>query len=137
MKPFTFDVLKKLPRELGRAGIFTTPHGPIETPAFVVVGTKATVKALTIEQLKGIGVQVVLANTYHLYLGPGEEIIRDSGGLHSFMHWDGPMVTDSGGFQVFLLGDDFDARTSKFELEGALIQHAVSIYTPNHEISHV
>ena len=114
MKPLTFDVLKKLPRKLGRAGVLTTPHGSIETPSFVTVGTKATVKALTPVQLREVGVQVVLANTYHLYLEPGEEIIKEAGGLHAFMNWNGPTITDSGGFQVFSLGDAFGGSISKF-----------------------
>ena len=114
MKPLTFDVLKKLPRKLGRAGVLTTPHGSIETPSFVTVGTKATVKALTPVQLREVGVQVVLANTYHLYLEPGEEIIKEAGGLHAFMNWNGPTMTDSGGFQVFSLGDAFGGSISKF-----------------------
>ncbi|MCH7597843.1 tRNA guanosine(34) transglycosylase Tgt [Patescibacteria group bacterium] len=117
MKPLTFDILKKIPHQLGRAGVLTTPHGSIETPAFIVVGTKATVKALTPVQLKEIGVQAILANTYHLYLEPGDEIIKDSGGLHAFMHWDRPAMTDSGGFQVFSLGDAFGAGVSKFAHE--------------------
>lgn len=102
--PIRFEVQKKLPGKLGRAGILETPHGVVETPAFVAVGTKATVKALTPEMLKHVGAQVTLANTYHLYLQPGDDIIRQAGGLHSFMNWNGPLMTDSGGFQVFSLG---------------------------------
>lgn len=92
---------------LGRAGLLETPHGVIETPAFVTVGTKATVKALTPEQVKSLGAQVVLANTYHLYLEPGEQILKQAGGLHQFMNWSGPTMTDSGGFQAFSLGAAF------------------------------
>jgi queuine tRNA-ribosyltransferase len=86
-----------------RAGSFTTPHGVVETPAFMAVGTLATVKALDPEDLKAIGCQMILSNAYHLHLRPGDELIRDLGGLHRFMVWDGPILTDSGGFQVFSL----------------------------------
>lgn len=98
---------------LGRAGTIKTPHGDIQTPAFVVVGTKATVKAVSPEQVKDFGAQVVLANTYHLYLQPGDYRIRDAGGLHKFMNWDGPTMTDSGGFQVFSLGAAYGKNISK------------------------
>lgn len=88
-----------------RAGRWTTPHGVVETPAFMPVGTQATVKGLLPDQLKAVGVQKLLANTYHLALRPGAELIADLGGLHRFMDWDGPILTDSGGFQVFSLAD--------------------------------
>lgn len=113
MKAIDFKIEKKLDGFLGRAGTLTTPHGVILTPSFVVVGTKGTVKALTPEQLKELGTPVVLANTYHLYLQPGDEIIRDAGGLHKFMNWQGPMMTDSGGFQVFSLGVAYGKELSK------------------------
>lgn len=86
-----------------RAGIFQTPHGPVETPRFMPVGTAATVKGITPEQLAKTDAQMVLANTYHLHLQPGESIVEQAGGLHRFMGWSGPMLTDSGGFQVFSL----------------------------------
>ena len=98
---------------MGRAGVLETPNGSIQTPAFVVVGTKATVKALTPEQVKGLGTQVVLANTYHLYLQPGDEIVAEAGGLRKFMNWQGPTMTDSGGFQVFSLGAAYGKEISK------------------------
>lgn len=98
---------------LGRAGLINTPHGDIQTPAFVTVGTKASVKSLTPEQIKHAGVQVVLANTYHLYLQPGDELIRDAGGFGKFMNWHGPTMTDSGGFQVFSLGAAYGKEISK------------------------
>lgn len=88
-----------------RAGVFRTPHGDLHTPLFAPVGTQATVKAIEPRDLKEAGASLVLANTYHLYLRPGDELIRDLGGLHQFMRWDGPMLTDSGGFQVFSLGE--------------------------------
>ena len=86
-----------------RAGVFVTPHGAVRTPAFMPVGTAATVKALDPEELRAIGAQMILANSYHLHLRPGDEVVREMGGLHRFMAWDGPILTDSGGFQVFSL----------------------------------
>lgn len=112
MKPISFQIEKKM-TGLGRAGVLTTPHGVIHTPAFVTVGTKATVKALTPEQITELKAQVVLANTYHLYLEPGDEIVRDAGGFGAFMNWRGPTMTDSGGFQVFSLGAAFGSKVGK------------------------
>lgn len=108
-----FKIEKKLDGTLGRVGEIETSHGVILTPSFVVVGTKGTVKALTPEQTKGLGSQVVLANTYHLYLQPGDELIKKAGGLHKFMNWNGPMMTDSGGFQVFSLGVAYGKEIGK------------------------
>jgi len=115
MKPISFTIEKKMPgqKALGRAGTITTPHGDIKTPAFVTVGTKATVKALTPEMVADLGAQVVLANTYHLYLEPGDELVRDAGGFAKFMNWKGPTMTDSGGFQVFSLGVAFGSKVGK------------------------
>lgn len=113
MKAIDFKIEKKLEGALGRAGSLTTAHGTILTPSFVVVGTKATVKALTPEQVKEADIQVVLCNTYHLYLQPGDDLVRDAGGLHQFMNWKGPMMTDSGGFQVFSLGAAYGKEISK------------------------
>lgn len=107
MRDFSYKVTKKMPGTLARAGVIHTPHGDIETPAFIVVGTKATVKALTPEQIKLTGAQAVLANAYHLYLQPGSKRIDAAGGVAKFMHWDGPTFTDSGGFQVLSLGVGF------------------------------
>src|SRR5687767_6599063 len=86
-----------------RAGVFTTPHGAVDTPAFMAVGTLATVKALDPDDLRAMGARMILANAYHLHLRPGDELVRELGGLHRFMAWDGPILTDSGGFQVFSL----------------------------------
>jgi len=108
-----FKINKKLPGKLGRAGEITTPHGIIQTPAFVVVGTKGTVKSLNPEQVRDAGAQVVLANTYHLYLQPGDEIVKKMGGLNKMMNWHGPSMTDSGGFQVFSLGAAYKKGISK------------------------
>ena len=88
-----------------RRGIVHTPHGDIQTPVFMPVGTQATVKSMTPEELKQIGAQIILSNTYHLYLRPGESIVKEAGGLHKFMNWDRPILTDCGGFQVFSLSD--------------------------------
>ena len=106
-KPFYFEINTKLAETKARTGTIHTPHGQIQTPAFIPVGTKATLKALTPEQLKATGAQAVLANAYHLYLRPGHKIIDDAGGLHKFMNWQGPTFTDSGGFQVMSLGVGF------------------------------
>jgi queuine tRNA-ribosyltransferase len=106
-----------------RCGVFHTPHGPLETPVFAPVGTKATVKALTPRDLADIGATLVLANTYHLYLRPGDELIAGLGGLHDFMGWPGPILTDSGGFQVWSLGDintvDDEGVTFQSHLDGS------------------
>ncbi|MEC9423724.1 MAG: tRNA guanosine(34) transglycosylase Tgt [Nitrospinota bacterium] len=96
-----FEVVKKHSHSSARLGILTTPRGKIDTPCFMPVGTQATVKALTRENLESIGAQIILGNTYHLYLRPGHELIQSLGGLHKFMNWTHPILTDSGGYQVF------------------------------------
>ncbi|MFC1925884.1 tRNA guanosine(34) transglycosylase Tgt [Chloroflexota bacterium] len=98
-----FEIVKTCPRTGARAGILSTPHGEAPTPMFMPVGTQGTVKTLIPEELASIGVKMVLSNTYHLYLRPGMEVIQDLGGLHRFMAWEGPILTDSGGYQVFSL----------------------------------
>ena len=131
MLPITFDVLKRMPRELGRAGIIHTPHGDIETPAFVVVGTKGTVKSLKPEDMRDfVGNQAVLANTYHLYLQPGHKVIKEGGGIHKFANWNMPTMTDSGGFQVFSLGAAFGTGVTKFA-SGAVDSGDQSKSVPN------
>ena len=107
MRPFSFEVKHRLDGTLARTGIIHTPHGDIQTPAFIVVGTKANVKAMVPEMVHGVGAQAVLANAYHLYLQPGHELIEKAGYLGKFMNWDGPTFTDSGGFQVLSLGSGF------------------------------
>jgi queuine tRNA-ribosyltransferase len=102
---FQFDCQAQCSHTKARAGTFHTPHGIVETPRFMPVGTLANVKTLTPAQLADTGAQMVLANTYHLHLQPGEGIVAKAGGLHRFMHWSGPMLTDSGGFQVFSLSE--------------------------------
>ncbi len=103
MNNFSFELIKECPKTGARAGIFHTPHGDIETPIFMPVGTQATVKGLRPEDLNEIGAQIILSNTYHLFLRPGHEIVKQAGGLHKFMNWNKPILTDSGGFQVFSL----------------------------------
>ncbi len=99
--PFSFEVQSR--SGSARAGVFKTPHGPVETPAFMPVGTLATVKALDPDDLTAMGASMILSNAYHLHLRPGDELVREMGGLHEFMQWKGPILTDSGGFQVFSL----------------------------------
>ncbi len=107
MSSFTFKVNNELGGSLGRSGEISTPHGVIQTPAFIPVGTKATVKSVLPESMKDLGAQALLANAYHLYLQPGPELVDEAGGLGSFMNWPGPTFTDSGGFQVLSLGVGF------------------------------
>ncbi len=100
---FSYEVKKVCKQSGARIGVFHTPHGDIETPVFMPVGTQATVKGLKVEDLKNLGAQIILSNTYHLFLRPGSDIVKKAGGLHHFMNWDKPILTDSGGFQVFSL----------------------------------
>ena len=140
MASLSFTVEKKGPGRAGpgraRAGVISTPHGDIKTPAFTAVGTKATVKGLTPAQLKDAGLQVLIANTYHLYLQPGEKLIEEMGGLHAFMGWQGPLMTDSGGFQIFSLGAGFGKKISKFSAEMASPEDAVAVYNDELATSH-
>lgn len=118
---FDFEVYASQGR--ARAGVFHTPHGDLLTPVFAPVGTQATVKSVTPAQLHELGTSLVLANTYHLYLRPGDELVAELGGLHTFMNWPNPMLTDSGGFQVFSLADnrkiDEDGVTFKSHIDGS------------------
>lgn len=100
---FSYEIKKVCAQSGARIGVFKTPHGEIETPVFMPVGTQATVKGLRVEDLKNVGAQIILSNTYHLFLRPGHDIVAKAGGLHKFMNWDRPILTDSGGFQVFSL----------------------------------
>lgn len=100
-----YELIKEASDSKARLGKLHTPHGIIETPIFMPVGTRATVKTMTPDELKDLGAQIILGNTYHLYLRPGHKLIEEAGGLHNFMNWDKPILTDSGGFQVFSLGD--------------------------------
>ena len=122
--PISFEVVKRQPGTFARAGVIHTPHGDIETPAFVVVGTKGTVKGIKPEDMRDyVGNQVALANTYHLFLQPGDDVVRDAGGLHQFSNWHMPTITDSGGFQVFSLGAAFGKGVTKFA-QGDVVERA-------------
>jgi len=114
---FHFEILTRDPHTHARLGRLVTPHGTVTTPVFMPVGTQASVKTVTPEEVHACRAEIILANTYHLYLRPGHALIRDLGGLHRFMHWEGPILTDSGGFQVYSL-----ARLRKLTEEGALFQ---------------
>lgn len=105
MTAITYELVKKDERTGARAGIIHTPHGSFPTPIFMPVGTQASVKGVSPDELRDLGAGIILSNTYHLFLRPGMDLIREVGGLHKFMHWDGAILTDSGGFQVFSLGD--------------------------------
>lgn len=105
MTAITYELVKKDGRTGARAGIIHTPHGSFPTPIFMPVGTQASVKGVSPDELKDLGAGIILSNTYHLFLRPGMDLIREAGGLHKFMHWDRAILTDSGGFQVFSLGD--------------------------------
>jgi queuine tRNA-ribosyltransferase len=125
-RPVQFETLQHDPDSSARRGRLTTPHGTVETPAFMPVGTRATVKGVTPDQLRATGTRMVLANTYHLALRPGEEVVEALGGLHRFMGWDGPILTDSGGFQVFSLADRSKITeagvTFRSHLDGRLLE---------------
>jgi queuine tRNA-ribosyltransferase len=118
---FYYEIVKT--QANARAGILHTPHGPIPTPVFAPVGTQATVKAVPPRDLRELGASLILSNTYHLHLRPGDELIGELGGLHNFMAWDGPILTDSGGFQVFSLAEinkvDDGGVTFRSHLDGS------------------
>lgn len=130
-----FKIEKKLKNGLGRVAVLQTTSGVIQTPAFVTVGTKATVKAMTPEMLKSINAQVVLANTYHLYLEPGDELVKNAGGLGKFMNWSGPTMTDSGGFQVFSLGSAYNNKVGKihFKTKEKEIDREIELQAPKED----
>lgn len=141
-RPVTFEVVKRQPGTLARAGVIHTPHGDIETPAFVVVGTKGTVKSLKPDDLERyVGNQITLANTYHLFLQPGHEIIKEAGGLHKFANFQMPTMTDSGGFQVFSLGAAFGKGVTKFAKGDAVEEfvrepHGLNVYSKEFASEH-
>jgi len=116
-KPFSYEVIKTCKQSGARLGVLHTPHGDIETPIYMPVGTVATVKAMSPLEMEQIGTQILLSNTYHLHLRPGEDLIKEAGGLHKFMNWHKPILTDSGGFQVFSL-----AGIRKIKEEGVTFQ---------------
>ena len=120
MSPFSFEVTHREATTHARRGTFQTPHGPVATPAFMPVGTQGSVKGVEVGQLEETGAQMILGNTYHLALRPGEETVRALGGLHGFSGWNGPILTDSGGFQVFSL-----ASQAKVSDDGVVFQSHV------------
>ncbi|MBR7136346.1 MAG: tRNA guanosine(34) transglycosylase Tgt [Clostridia bacterium] len=120
MDNFSFELIKQDPHCGARAGILYTPHGDIETPIYMPVGTQATVKGILPRDLHEAGAQIILSNTYHLYMRPGDEIVKKAGGLHKFMNWNKPILTDSGGFQVFSL-----AKLNNIKDEGVIFQSNV------------
>lgn len=126
---FTFEVLKHSEENRGRVGVIETTHSRIETPVFMPVGTQGTVKAMTVRDLNEIGFKIILGNTYHLYLRPGQDIVESAGGLHGFSNWNGSILTDSGGFQVFSL-----AKLNKVTEEGVSfkshIDGSTHLFTP-------
>ena len=124
-----WSMLKKDEGSMARRGRLETPHGAVETPAFMPVGTQATVKAMTPSSLKDVGAGMLLSNAYHLYLRPGADLVAAHGGLHSFMGWDGPILTDSGGFQVFSLGDLRKIREEGVEFRSH-IDGSLHLFTP-------
>ena len=140
--PISFEIVKRASGSMARAGIIHTPHGDIETPAFVTVGTKGTVKSLKSEDLKDlVEAQVAIANTYHLYLQPGHEVIKEAGGIHKFANLDLPLMTDSGGFQVFSLGAAFGKGVTKFaagevDEDAKPIVHGLNVYSKTLAESH-
>lgn len=137
MSALSFEIEAKVPGTLARTGTLTTSHGAIATPAFVPVGTKANVKGVLPKDLKALGAQVVLANTYHLYLQPGEKLVEAGGGLGSFMGWDGPTMTDSGGFQVFSLGAAFGRTITKIAKGEELTrEQGVAVYDEDVQTKH-
>lgn len=128
MGAISYELIKKCKQTGARLGRVHTPHGSFDTPAFMPVGTQATVKGMSPDELKQIDAQIILSNTYHLYMRPGSDIVRDAGGLHGFMSWDRPILTDSGGFQVFSLSNLRDIKeegvTFKSHIDGS--KHFIS-----------
>lgn len=133
-KNFSFEVQHIEKHTGARAGVFHTPHGDVLTPVYMPVGTQATVKGVLPRDLKEAGSSIVLSNTYHLYMRPGDEIVKKAGGLHKFMNWDGPILTDSGGFQVFSL-----TKLNKIKEEGVYFNSHIDgsrhLFTPEKSIS--
>src|SRR6059058_5887225 len=115
-----------------RAGVLRTAHGDVPTPAFMPVGTKATVKSLDPDELRSLGTRILLGNTYHLHFRPGEDLIAELGGLHAFMGWDGPILTDSGGFQVFSLRDTIAAVDDEGVTFRSVYDGDTARFTPEH-----
>lgn len=136
MRPVFYTQEVKAPNSRARAGVIHTPHGDIQTPAFIAVGTKASIKGITPAQYSELGIQSLIANTYHLYLSPGEKLVEEAGGVGTFMGFSGPVMTDSGGFQVFSLGEGFGKKLSKFLPEEAAREAGVAHYDEELATSH-
>lgn len=127
---FEYKIITKSKKSHARIGVFSTPHGDIETPVFMPVGTVGAVKTMTPQDLSDVGAQIILANTYHMYLRPTEAVVKKAGGLHNFMQYDKPILTDSGGFQVFSLGKNSLSNKSKIEVKSAIIsEDGVTFYS--------
>ncbi|MEW5706825.1 MAG: tRNA guanosine(34) transglycosylase Tgt [Actinomycetota bacterium] len=124
-----FKIIHEDKKTKARAGVLKTPHGVIETPIFMPVGTRATVKAMSPDELKEIGAQIILSNAYHLYLRPGHDIIREAGGIHSFMNWDRAVLTDSGGFQIFSMSEMRKVTDEGVEFR-SIVDGSVHFFTP-------
>jgi queuine tRNA-ribosyltransferase len=128
---FHYELHRRCPQTRARLGTFQTPHGPVATPAFMPVGTRATVKGVLPRDLAEVGSQMILANTYHLHLRPGESVVAELGGLHAMMGWDGPILTDSGGYQVFSMSDlrsiDRDGVSFKSVIDGGTVRFSPEV----------
>ena len=135
-RPISLSIENKNGASLARVGTLHTPHGAIQTPAFIPVGTKATIKGIQPKQYKELGIQSLIANTYHLYLSAGEELIEQAGGIHAFMKTDVPIMTDSGGFQVFSLGEGFGKKLTKFIPPTVEPAPGVAVYDEDLATSH-
>ncbi len=131
---FEYDLIATDPTTSARAGVFHTPHGEVQTPMFMPVGTRATVKGVTVDQLRDLGAQIILSNAYHLFLRPGTEIVKQAGGLHRFMDWDRAILTDSGGFQVFSLGETFKITDQSVRFR-SIVDGAWHEWTPEDNIA--
>jgi len=127
---FDFKIKSRDPKSAARSGVFATPHGKIKTPVFMPVGTKATVKTLTPHDLTGLQAEIILANTYHLFLRPGDKLIKKWGGLHKWMNWDKPILTDSGGFQVFSLAEMRKIKDDGVEFQSQIDGGQKHFFTP-------
>lgn len=135
-RPISFDIEKRADGTLARAGVIHTAHGDLKTPAFIAVATKATTKGLGSFMYEDMGIQAVIANAYHLYLSPGEKLVEEMGGVGKFMSWAGPTMTDSGGFQVFSLGEGLGKKVSKVSAEDVSQDDAVSVYNEEFATEH-
>ncbi len=135
-RPISFDVEKRVDGTLARAGVIHTPHGDLQTPAFIAVATKATTKGLGSFMYEDLGIKGIIANAYHLYLSPGEKAVEHAGGVGKFMSWAGPTMTDSGGFQVFSLGEGLGKKVSKISVEDVPQDDGVSVYNEEFATEH-